>query len=276
MFECLEKMMETHKNCDDYVENGVLMCGNCHTPKQVLMTLPMLTGDDTPHALPIACACERAASEKAQERAETTRFLARMNKTWMDGVHDPSIMRFTFSDDDGGQAAVTKTCRRYVEKWDDMLKNGIGILFYGPVGTGKTFAASCICNELLQQRVPVCATSFSRIMNKLQSTFEKQDVLDKLGRFSLLVLDDLGSERNTSFASEQIFSVVDSRYRSKRPVIITTNLTLAEIEKPQDLAYSRIYDRVLEMCPIRLCVTGTSRRKGIADERRKLARELLL
>ena len=48
------------------------------------------------------------------------------------------------------------------------------------------------------------------------------------------------------------------------------------MENPENLAYSRIFDRVLEMCPVRLPVTGKSRRAGLAEERRKLARELLL
>lgn len=45
---------------------------------------------------------------------------------------------------------------------------------------------------------------------------------------------------------------------------------------PSNLSYTRIFDRLLELCPIRLCVSGPSRRKGLADDRRELARELLL
>ena len=53
--------------------------------------------------------------------------------------------------------------------------------------------------------------------------------------YSLLVVDDLGVERNTEYAMEQIFIVIDSRYRSKKPLIVTTNLKLEEIKNPLDL-----------------------------------------
>lgn len=92
----------------------------------------------------------------------------------------------------------------------------------------------------------------------------------------MLFLDDIGAERNTSFSTEQVFSVIDARYRQKRPIICTTNLPLRELENPENLSYSRIYDRLLEMCPVRLAVTGPSRRAARAEQRRELARKLLL
>ena len=62
------------------------------------------------------------------------------------------------------------------------------------------------------------------------------------------IIDDLGVERNTEYAMEQMFTVIDSRYRSKKPLIVTTNLKLEEIKNPPDLAHARIYDRILERC----------------------------
>ncbi len=62
------------------------------------------------------------------------------------------------------------------------------------------------------------------------------------------IIDDLGVERNTEYAMEQMFTVIDSRYRSKKPLIVTTNLKLEEIKNPPDLARARIYDRILERC----------------------------
>ena len=55
-------------------------------------------------------------------------------------------------------------------------------------------------------------------------------------------------ERNTEYAMEQVFAIVDSRYRSGKPLIITTNLKLDELKHPSDLAHARIYDRILERC----------------------------
>ena len=76
----------------------------------------------------------------------------------------------------------------------------------------------------------------------------------------LLILDDLGAERSTDYALEQVYNIVDSRYRAGLPVIYTTNLTLEELKNPADMRYARIYDRVLEKCfPVEF--RGVSRRK---------------
>ena len=64
----------------------------------------------------------------------------------------------------------------------------------------------------------------------------------------------LEMERGTEYALEQIYNIVDSRYRSQKPLIVTTNLTLAEIQYPQDTAHARIYDRLLEMCVPISCI----------------------
>lgn len=61
----------------------------------------------------------------------------------------------------------------------------------------------------------------------------------------MLIIDDLGVERSSEYALEQVYNVVDSRYLSRLPFIVTTNLTLNELKKPLDLARARIYDRIL-------------------------------
>ena len=57
-----------------------------------------------------------------------------------------------------------------------------------------------------------------------------------------------------------------SAYRSRKPLIVTTNLTLDEIRHPQDTAHARIYDRLLEMCVPISCI-GVSFRKETAQEK---------
>jgi len=91
----------------------------------------------------------------------------------------------------------------------------------------------------------------------------------------LLILDDLGIERSSDFAREQIYHVIDSHYRSKKPFLVTTNLTLQELKNPTDLAYQRIYDRILERCvPLKINHQNI-REKNAALHIRK-AKKLLL
>ena len=89
----------------------------------------------------------------------------------------------------------------------------------------------------------------------------------------LLILDDLGMERQTEYSREQIFNIVDGRYLAHKPMIITTNLTLTQLKSPETMAEQRIYDRVLEMC-VPVCFDGESLRQARAAEKMKLFREL--
>ena len=100
------------------------------------------------------------------------------------------------------------------------------------------------------------------------------DIVDKLCRYPLLVIDDFGMERGTEYALEQIYNIVDSRYRSRKPLIVTTNLTLNEIQHPQDTAHARIYDRLLEMCVPISCI-GVSFRKENAQEKLERLKSLI-
>ena len=163
---------------------------------------------------------------------------------------------------------------RYVEQWQTMRAEKLGLFLWGGVGTGKSFLAGCIANALIEQEVPVHMTNFARILNELNSSFSgRNEVVDKLCCYPLLVIDDFGMERGTEYALEQVYNIADSRYRSQKPLIVTTNLTLDEIRHPQDTAHARIYDRLLEMCIPISCI-GVSLRKENAQE--KLERLKLL
>ena len=73
---------------------------------------------------------------------------------------------------------------------------------------------------------------------------------------------------------EQVYSVIDSRYRSRRPLIVTTNLTLQQIQNPPDTADTRIYDRLLEMCaPVRF--TGSNFRRETAQAKLERLKNLM-
>ena len=140
--------------------------------------------------------------------------------------------------------------RAYVENWKEAYRINTGLLLFGDVETGKSFFAGCIANALLDRDVPVLMTNFPTILNRLTGMFseDRAAFIASLDEYDLLIIDDLGVERSTDYAMEQMFFVIDSRYRSRRPMIITTNLKLSELKNPPDLTHARIYDRILERC----------------------------
>ena len=150
-----------------------------------------------------------------------------------------------------------------------------GLLLWGNVGTGKSFFAGCIANALMKLEVPVCMTNFALILNYLAANFkDRNEYIARLCSFPLLILDDFGMERGTEYGLEQVYNVIDSRYRSGKPLIVTTNLTLEELQNPEDTAHARIYDRLTEMCtPVR--ITGENFRKAKAREKMERLKMLL-
>ena len=109
----------------------------------------------------------------------------------------------------------------------------------------------------------------------ITASFEgRNEYIDRLCRYPLLIIDDFGMERGTEYGLEQVYNVIDSRYRSGKPLIVTTNHTPDMLENPQDTAHARIYDRLIEMCsPV--CFTAKNFRKEAAKAKLDRLKELL-
>lgn len=124
-----------------------------------------------------------------------------------------------------------------MEHWNEAYRDNTGLLLFGDVGTGKSFFAGCIANALLDRDIPVLMTNFPTILNRLTGMFseDRADFIASLGVYDLLIIDDLGVERNTEYTMEQMFTVIDCRYRSHKPMIITTNLKLEEIKNSRPI-----------------------------------------
>ena len=205
------------------------------------------------------CQCEIEREAKAKEEAEKRDLLDRIQRYRKMGFPESDMAHWTFENDDQSRPKLTEMAKRYVNNFDTFYKEGKGLLLYGDVGTGKTYIACMIANALIDKGYPVLVTNFARILNTLQGTFERQEYLDSLNQFKLLVIDDLGVERDTGFAKEQVFNIIDSRYRAGKPMIITTNLSMQKLATESDLSDKRVYDRIIERCfPIE--VSGESRR----------------
>lgn len=260
----------------DYTHDGILTCGKCHAPKQIMQELPKPGGGTFTRLVTITCQCERKAQDAEEETKRREQFgvrIATMREKF--NITDRAYLGLTFERDDRHNAKVSDTCLRYVERWEEVKADNLGVLFYGAVGTGKSFFACAIVNALLRKCVPAVVTNFPRLLNLLQGTHNRQDCIDHLQKYQLLVIDDLGVERDSSYAAEQVFNVIDARARSGLPLIVTTNLTIEELKNPPTMQYARIYDRVLELCPIRIKLAGESRRCRNAAQREARAREIL-
>lgn len=241
---------------DFYGDDGLLYCGKCKTPKQCRVNI--LGRERTPYCL---CKCEAARREQEEADRKRAEFERRVKEMRRVGFPDDEMQKWTFEKDDRANERITGVAQKYVENFKTMRESGKGLLLYGTVGTGKTFAAACIANALIDKGYPCLVTNFARLINTISGMYDgKQDYIDGLNQFALLVIDDLASEADTEYRNEIIFNVIDSRYRAGLPMIITTNLTGEEMKNPADVRKQRIYSRLFERC-IPVEVKGADRRR---------------
>lgn len=260
------------KNAEDYYKDGVLVCGKCHTNKEKKI---QLAGE----CVTVRCICkceseERARIQKQKDYEEEMRRIERLRvASLMDAKLESATLK-TFTKKEDNQKLYT-IIKNYVENFDTFYKSNRGLLFWGTVGTGKSYAAACIANELLNRKTPVVMTSFVKVLQVIQDNTENEtEFVNRLCAARLLIIDDLGTERNTDYALEKVYNVIDSRYRTGKPLILTTNLNLQDMQMTQDIRYQRIYDRIFEMChPV--MVNGTSWRINQAKERFNETKRLL-
>jgi DNA replication protein DnaC len=240
----------------DYLVNGLLYCGKCKTPKQV--EVEILGEIKRPMAW---CKCETEKQNEAYRELKRQQLESQIQKNRRIGFANSDLINCTFANDDKNNKEISTVGLKYVENFKKMKADGKGLLFYGLVGTGKTYIASCIANALIDKGYRCLVTNFARLVNTLQGMYTgKQEYIDSLNKFDLLVIDDLSAERDTEYMNEVIQLIINDRYRVKLPLIVTTNLTAKDLAKPADIKKERVYSRLLEMCVL-IEVKGENRRQ---------------
>lgn len=234
----------------DYTgEDGLLYCGKCHTKKQMWLKNDFFK---EPILVATICDCAKEAEERRRKEEEYQRDMDKIQRLRLSSLMDSKFREATFPTFRQTKHNVRnlQLCRRYAENFDEMMAKNQGLLFYGNVGTGKTFSAACIANYLLDRNVSTVMTSFIKIIGSasLTNREEAMNFTDRLNRAKLLIIDDLGAERGTDYALERVYDIIDSRYRARLPMILTTNVPISEMMECADRRYSRIYDRIFEVC----------------------------
>ena len=137
---------------------------------------------------PAECDCQRSRPRGGSRRKAAQTPLDTVEELKRRGFTDPTMRDWTF-ENDNGRNPQTGLARRYVEHWEDMRTDNIGCLFWGGVGTGKSYLAGCIANALMEKEIPVRMTNFALILNDLAASFEgRNEYISRLCRYPLLIL----------------------------------------------------------------------------------------
>ena len=256
----------------EYMKDGHAYCKTCHERKdgevKSLMDMKFIFKNN--------CKCDRERLEKQKQR-EKEQEIERLKRSCFISM---SQWAYTFDNYKGETDKSYTIAKNYVKEYEQMKKENIGLLFCGTVGSGKTYLACCIANALIEEyMIRVKIRNFAQIINDLQKSgfdLDKNDYIESLTNVSVLILDDLGIERDTSYAKEQVYNIVNSRYLKQKPTIFTTNLPYEKIQNSDDgVEYERIYSRIIEMC-IPVKVIGEDFRKRLQKEKLKQNKERLL
>ena len=262
----------TYNKVTHFEKDGHIYCKTCNE-KIDGKVIPML---DKPMVIRTACKCDRDRQEQEKLREKQIE----QDRLRQNCFISKNQIAYTFENaDENTDKDIIKKAKNYVKHFEEMRKDNVGLLLYGNVGSGKTYIACSIANAIITEySYNVKMRNFAQILNDLQKggfTLDRNEYIEQITSPALIILDDFGIERNTEYALEQIYNVINARYLKARPTIITTNLNFKDIEKEQeDIMLGRIYSRIIEMClPLR--VTGLDRRKIQSKEKLKKAQNLI-
>ena len=136
-----------------------------------------------------------------------------------------------------------RECVDFVRNFDHIHTN---LLLFGTTGIGKTFLTHCIAREVMQSVHSVLYLTSSEFFDALldralNRSDESLYLYEQIQNSDLLIIDDLGTERNTDFVISQLFICLNDRILNNKSTIISTNLTLEEIKAQYT---ERIFSRI--------------------------------
>lgn len=269
MIEDVEYVYDPEK---EYIKDGHAYCKVCHERKDG----KVMEFFGNKMLFRTSCKCDRDREAREKERQKQLE-IERLKSICFTSIIQWS---YTFENYQGEENQSLIIAKNFVKDYEQMKKENIGLLFYGSVGSGKTYLACSIANTLIEQyQVGVKIRNFAQIINELQKggfDLDKNAYIESLVNTSVLILDDLGIERDTSYAKEQVYNIVNNRYLKQKPTIFTTNLSYDTILNcTESVEYQRIYSRIVEMC-IPVMVVGEDFRKAIQKDKLARNKERLL
>lgn len=102
-----------------------------------------------------------------------------------------------------------------------------GLIITGKSGTGKTHLATAILNKLTEKYMQVLMGRLILLLDVIKDTFKdfsskEKDIIELYSKVDMLIIDDLGTERISSWALEKLYTIIENRNENKLPIIVTT------------------------------------------------------
>lgn len=257
----------TERPGDYWGDDGLLYCGKCNTPRSFLADESY--GELAGRLMHTPCKCGREA-EAVEKEVERVKRVEQLRERCLP-LSEMRAARF----EDADESKAVDIARRYVGVWEKVRAENIGLLFCGNTGSGKSYAALCICNALIEREVAARYISVTEAVSAVREGGEvRQEIEKHVKGAPLLVLDDYGAEGSSDYSQSLVCQLIDLRSRSGKPLIVTTNFPLSMFQGKPDELHARAADRIAGMC-VPVSVTGESRRARQAADKLRRAKEIL-
>jgi DNA replication protein DnaC len=242
------------------------VCPHCGGAGYVRVNVPM---GHPSFGQPVPCSCKEREFEERRQREEEIR-LSELDRFF--SLKPFSNKTFeTFDTENTRITASIKDAR--LAAWQ--LANGATpgwqwLVLMGSYGTGKTHLAAAIAHYRLERGSSVYFAIVPELLDHLRAAFAPNselsydEMFDRIREVELLVLDDLGAENNTAWATEKLFQLINYRYNYRLPTVITTNQRLhSQMDE-------RIRSRLSDASLVRIAdIKGTDYRpSNVANARR--------
>ena len=201
--------------------------------------------------------CELCSKLAAEEREREIAIRERKEKTarLLESSGMRGIMRNMTFDSFNSQrrGKIYEAAKQYAE--DFTPQTNTGLILFGKAGSGKTHLAVAIVRQVIERKqIAAKVARTVELLADIRKTFNDHDgyrveneseLIQKLAYVPLLVLDDLGAEKISDWVKEIFYRIIDERWLEQRPIIVTSNLNLKELEEKIG---DRIVSRIAGMC----------------------------
>lgn len=251
-------------------------CPYCGIKRRIKIIIIESLGCES--AVVVRCDCELEAHEKEMARltgrGERQRIEAALQKSGL--THLAANMTFASFEPRPGTEKALSVAREFAQDFDQRLPTGEAFILIGGYGSGKSHLAAAVVHELVGRGTTASFQVVPELLKRLRASYNRSDeteaeIYKELENVKCLVLDDAGAQKQTKWAEQTLYYIIDFRYRHRLPTIITSNCGAIDGEKSLTEALSgRAVDRILERNKV-IKMTAPSFRLEWA--RQRLARE---